>query len=260
MMQLNDIVRLGLLGHPLGHSFSAAYFQKKFENEGLQNFEYLNFDFADLSEGVRQLKADRSCRGFNVTIPYKQQIVSFLDECSPEAQAIGAVNTVKIGKDGRWTGYNTDYIGFYESLRAFCMEPDIPEALVLGNGGASQAVQYALYSHGIPYTVISRNPESDLSRNSLLQNVFSYRYLPAGLVFHCRLLVNTTKLGMFPDTESCPEIPYNEITERHYAFDLVYNPEQTAFMKRCAQEGAKVVNGLEMLHLQAEAAWKIWTA
>lgn len=251
-------MRLGLVGHPLGHSFSAAYFRKKFENEGLSGFEYLNFDFADLAQGVRQLRADIACRGFNVTVPYKQQIVVFLDKLSPEAQAIGAVNTVKIGRDGLWTGYNTDYIGFYESLKAFCTESGMPQALVLGNGGASQAVQYALYRNEIPYILVCRAPESIHSRAFAPQEVFSYQTLPVGCLSRCRLVVNTTRLGMFPDTESCPPVPYNEITERHYAFDLVYNPEQTAFMRHCALQGAKVVNGLEMLHLQAEAAWKIW--
>lgn len=252
------MVRLGLVGHPIGHSFSAAYFKKKFQKEGLSGIEYLNFDFADLEEGVHQLRSDSSFRGFNVTVPYKQQIVGFLDRLSPEAQAIGAVNTVKIGCDGCWTGYNTDYIGFYESLRAFCTEAEKLHAFVLGNGGASQAVQYALYSHGIPYVLVCRTPETVFNKDFAPQEVFSYQTLPEGRLSRCRLVVNTTRLGMFPDTESCPPIPYNEITERHYAFDLVYNPEQTAFMKQCSRYGAKVSNGLEMLYLQAEAAWKIW--
>lgn len=257
-MKLGRPVRLGLVGHPLGHSFSAAYFKKKFQNEGLPDFEYVNFDFADLASGVLQLKSDSSCLGFNVTIPYKRQIIGFLDHLSPEAAAIGAVNTVKIGPDGRWIGYNTDYIGFYESLKAFCTESEKPETLVLGNGGASQAVQYALSRYSWPYRLLCRNPQTASGSPFGPIETFSYNRLPPQIIAQSHLIVNTTRLGMFPDTETCPDIPYAGISNRHYVFDLVYNPEETTFMKRCAQQGAKVVNGLEMLHLQAEAAWKIW--
>lgn len=258
-MNRNDLPAVfGLIGHPLGHSFSAAYFGRKFENEGLQGFSYLNFDLPDLEAGIPALKADPRCRGFNVTVPYKQEIMRFLDALSPEAAQIGAVNTVKVEEDGRWTGYNTDCIGFYDSLARFVPE-DLPApALVLGNGGASQAVQYALHRHGREYFLLCRNPQQASGKAFCPAKTFSYSGITPQVVAECRLIINTTRLGMFPDVDACPEIPYGAVTEHHYAFDLVYNPETTAFMRRCAKQGAQVMNGLDMLHRQAEAAWKIW--
>lgn len=241
----------GLIGHPLGHSFSAAYFNEKFSQEGLQGFSYRNFDLPDLETGIAALKADTACRGFNVTVPYKQEILRFLDKLSPQAQSIGAVNTVKVENNGTWTGYNTDYIGFYDSLKAFLPQGK-PKALIMGNGGASQAVQYALRIHNWEYIVVCRNPKAGM------ENMISYAELTPQIVSYCGLLVNTTRLGMFPDTDSCPDIPYEAVGGNHCAFDLVYNPETTAFMKRCAAQGARTLNGLDMLHRQAEVAWKIW--
>ena len=248
----------GLIGHPLGHSFSAAYFGRKFANEGLQGFSYLNFDLPDLEAGIPALKADARCRGFNVTVPYKQEIIRFLDALSPDAAQIGAVNTVKVEKDGRWTGYNTDHIGFYDSLLRFMPEDLQAPALVLGNGGASQAVQYALHRHGREYFLLCRNPRQESGKEFRPQKTFSYSGITPQVVEECRLIINTTRLGMFPEVDSCPEIPYRAVSSGHYAFDLVYNPETTAFMRRCDEQGAKVLNGLDMLHRQAEAAWKIW--
>lgn len=248
----------GLIGHPLGHSFSAAYFKRKFSQEERPGFVYLNFDMPDLESGIPVLKSDARCRGFNVTVPYKRDIMRFLDNLSPEAKAIGAVNTVKVGSDGKWTGYNTDYIGFYGSLIRFLPTGEAPLALVLGNGGASQAVQYALHKHGFQYVLVCRSPQVPQVKEFSPEKNITYAGLTSGMVEECRLIVNTTRLGMFPDTESCPEIPYHALTENHYAFDLVYNPDQTAFMRRCAERGARTHNGLDMLHRQAEAAWEIW--
>ncbi|MCM1531661.1 MAG: shikimate dehydrogenase [Bacteroides sp.] len=254
--ELTDI--FGLIGHPLGHSFSAAYFRRKFEKEGLRGFAYLNFDLPDLASGIPALKADARCRGFNVTIPYKRGIFPFLDAVSPDAQAIGAVNTIRVEADGRWTGYNTDYTGFYESLSRFLPQGETPVALVLGNGGASQAVQYALYSHGIPYLLVCRQPQAVERKAFVPRQVLGYGELTPETVEQCRLLINTTRLGMFPEVDSSPDIPYAAVGESHCAFDLVYNPETTAFMRRCAERGAKTCNGLQMLHNQAEGAWRIW--
>lgn len=248
----------GLIGHPLGHSFSAAYFKRKFEEGGMEAFSYLNFDMEDLSSGIPLLKSDNRYAGFNVTIPYKQRIKEFLDSLSPEASAIGAVNTVKVERDGTWTGHNTDCVGFYESLRRFLPEGARFPALVLGNGGASQAVQYALHRHGWRYFLVCRHPQES-GKAFAPAKTFTYAGLPAHVVSGCRLIVNTTSLGMFPDVESCPVIPYEAVGADHFAFDLVYNPVETAFMKRCSERGAKTCNGLEMLYLQAEAAWKVWT-
>lgn len=258
-MNRNDLPAVfGLIGHPLGHSFSAAYFAGKFKNEGLQGFSYLNFDLSDLEAGIPALKADARCRGFNVTVPYKQEIIRFLDTLSPQAAQIGAVNTVKVEEDGRWTGYNTDYIGFYDSLARFMPEEIQAPALVLGNGGASQAVQYALHRHGREYFLLCRNPQQASNKAFRPRETFSYSGITPQVVEECRLIINTTRLGMFPQVDSCPEIPYRAVSPRHYAFDLVYNPETTAFMRRCSEQGARVMNGLDMLHRQAEAAWKIW--
>lgn len=258
-MNRNDLPSVfGLIGHPLGHSFSAAYFRRKFEHEGLPGFSYLNFDLPDLDAGIPALKADVRCRGFNVTVPYKQEIMRFLDDLSPDAAQIGAVNTVKVEDNGRWTGYNTDYIGFYDSLVRFMPQEMETPALVLGNGGASQAVQYALHRHGREYFLLCRHPLPENGKAFRPRKTFSYSDITPRVVEECRLIINTTRLGMFPEVDSCPEIPYRAVRPGHYAFDLVYNPETTAFMRRCAEQGAKVLNGLDMLHRQAEAAWNIW--
>ena len=257
-------VRFGLVGHPLDHSFSARYFNEKFMREGLALCLYQNLDM-ESSQGFEEMKRAEIYRGFNVTIPYKRAVMPYLDELSPAARAIGGVNVVDV-RAGRWVGHNTDYKGFSKSLEGLLAEGNsAPErALVLGNGGASQAVQYALHRKGIPYMLVCREPEK--AREDLKDKEFSpieilsYSTLTPEKARSCRLWVNTTSLGMWPAVDTFPSVPYEVLSSDCFAFDVVYNPEQTAFLQKCAAQGAKTRNGLEMLHIQAEEAWKIWTA
>ncbi len=257
-------VRFGLVGHPLDHSFSASYFNEKFTREGLALCLYQNLDMEN-SQGFEIMKNTEVCRGFNVTIPYKRAVLPYLDELSSAAKAIGGVNVVDV-RAGRWVGHNTDYKGFARSLEGLLAEGDsAPErALVLGNGGASQAVQYALHRKGIPYVLVCREPEKareDLKNKEFAPlEILSYPILTPEAARSCRLWVNTTSLGMWPAVDTLPDLPYEVLSSDCFAFDVVYNPEQTAFLQRCAAQGAKIRNGLEMLHIQAEEAWKIWTA
>lgn len=242
----------GLIGYPLGHSFSRAFFTEKFEKEGI-NAEYLNFQIEDIELLPQIIARHPGLRGFNVTIPYKEKVIPFLKCLSDEAVRIGAVNVVKVEADGTLKGYNSDVYGFVESLRPLLAEEvrGNDRALVLGVGGASKAVCYGLRKLGLEVTQVSRREGvGDLTYGDLT---------PLIIATH-RVIVNTTPLGMYPKTDACPDIPYGAVTQGHVCFDLVYNPEETLFMKRCAAQGAKVKNGLEMLHLQAVRAWEIWTA
>lgn len=238
--------RYGLVGYPLTHSFSKGYFDEKFKNLGLDSVYYSLYSLASV-ENLCDLAAAQSLNGFNVTIPYKQAVISYMDDMSPEAKAIGAVNCVKV--DGsRWTGYNTDYNAFKQSLESFLPGRLVDRALVLGTGGSSKAVQYALHQIGIKFSVVSRSGE------------LNYGNLEASHIHEAQLIVNTTPLGMYPGVESCPEIPFMAVTAQHFAFDLVYNPAETLFLQHCRQQGAKTKNGLEMLHLQADLSWEIWNS
>lgn len=234
-------MKYGLIGHPLGHSFSKDYFTKKFEREGL-DCEYSNYDLEDISM-VRQLKLS----GFNVTIPYKEAIIPYLDELDPMAKEIGAVNTVKVLPDGRLKGYNTDVIGFSVALHSILLTPH--SALILGTGGASKAVQYVLKKHRITYHLASRDAK---------KGDFAYDQLTPEVIKEHLLLINTTPVGMAPNIDMAPAIPYEAITPQHTLIDLIYNPEETLFLQRGRQHGATTNNGLAMLHAQAEASWKIW--
>ena len=242
----------GLIGYPLGHSFSEKYFTSKFKNEGI-DATYSLFPLPSIDDLPDLLKSHKDLKGFNVTIPYKQEVMDYIDILSEDASEIGAVNVVKINEgvgdtDKYLCGYNTDYIGFTESLRPLLTD-EMKKALILGTGGASKAVAYSLDRLGIDYKFVSRVPgEDELGYDELSKEIMS----------ESLLIVNTTPLGMFPKTENAPDIPYNLLGPAHLCYDLVYNPEITEFMKRSANAGAKVKNGLEMLHLQAEAAWKIW--
>lgn len=257
-------VRFALVGHPLNHSFSINYFNEKFMREGLALCLYQNLDIAN-SHGFELIKDADAYRGFNVTIPYKQAVMPYLDELSPEARAIGRVNVVDV-RAGLWVGHNTDYKGFARSLEGLLAEGDsAPErALVLGNGGASQAVQYVLHQKGIPYILVCRKPKK--AREELKGKEFapieilSYTTLTPETARACRLWVNTTSLGMWPEVDTFPPVPYEVLSSDCFAFDVVYNPERTAFLQKCAARGARTRNGLEMLHIQADEAWKIWTA
>lgn len=240
----------GLIGYPLSHSFSKRYFTEKFEREGLKDMFYELFPLESIQEFPGLILDKGSLlRGLNVTIPYKQQIIPFLDELHETAKAVQAVNTILI-EEGRLFGFNTDVIGFEKTLES-CV--DIAgfkgKALVLGTGGASKAVQYVLNKWGIPFNLVSRTP-SDLS--------ITYEDLTVTAIAECPLIINTTPLGMSPAIQTYPDLPYEGIGPQHILIDLVYNPEMTLFMRKGQERGARVTNGLRMLYAQAEAAWEIW--
>lgn len=242
----------GLIGYPLGHSFSARFFEEKFRLEGIVA-SYRNFELPDIGDIMELLAEYPELKGFNVTIPYKQQVIPYLTTLSPQAKAIGAVNTVKLVHDteGNVTaleGYNTDAPAFARTL-APLLPLEAISALVLGTGGASKAVCAALDALGISYQLVSRTPAEGL---------LTYQELTPSLIANNKLIVNTTPLGMTPKTDNCPPIPYEALTPAHICYDLIYNPEQTLFMTRAAEMGATVKNGLDMLHLQAILAWHIW--
>ena len=239
----------GLIGRSLKHSFSVAYFTEKFKLEGIQDCTYSNFELDDINHVVDMVRNNPNLCGFSVTIPYKLDIIPLLDELSPEAEVVGAVNCVKI-KNCRLTGYNTDVLGFKSSLEDFLGNAAIERALVLGTGGASQAVQYVLSQMGIEYQLVARDPS---------KANFTYDNLSCETLFEHHLVVNTTPIGMFPNVDEAPRIPYAYITPNHYLYDLVYNPTLTQFLDYGQQRGANICNGTEMLKAQAEAAWQIWS-
>lgn len=243
----------GLLGYPLGHSFSAKYFAEKFSTQHIAA-AYRNFEFADIAEAIEQLKNIPDLRGFNVTIPYKETIIPYLNTLSPEAAEMGAVNVVKVKRNEKGDlslhGFNTDVIGFCRSIGNFLNKETHHRALVLGTGGASKAVVYGLHKSGIQTCCVSRQKsEGRLTYHDLTRNIMRNHLV----------IVNCTPVGMYPNTEDAPAIPYEYVDPGHLLFDLVYNPLNTQFMIKGKQNGAVVANGLEMLHLQADAAWEIWT-
>lgn len=246
----------GLIGDRLGHSFSADYFNHKFGIEHI-NAEYCLFPLEKIEDIVDLFREYPNIHGLNVTIPYKESVMRFVNDVSEEASEIGAVNVLRIehGTDGkpRIFGYNTDVIGFQTSLMPMLSPLSLSQlkALVLGTGGASKAVTYVLRKCGIGYRCVSRNPR--LGTDDL-----AYSQLTPAIVEECKLIVNCTPLGMWPNVDAAPDIPYEGITPEHRGFDLVYNPKETLFMKKMKEQGAKVKNGLEMLHIQAEEAWTIW--
>lgn len=242
----------GLIGYPLSHSFSAKYFAEKFLRENISE-TYKLFPIPRIDDLQNLINGNNDLKGLNVTIPYKRVVMDFLDEISEDAKTIGAVNVVKISRDGKdekayLSGYNTDWEGFSTSLRPL-LSSNIKKALILGTGGASAAVAYALNRLGIQYTFVSRNAKD---------NAIAYSQLNKDLIAENLLIVNTTPLGMYPNISSCPDIPYEYLTGRHVCYDLVYNPETTEFMHRASRRGAIVKNGLEMLYRQAELSWEIW--
>ena len=241
----------GLVGYPLGHSFSRSFFHAKFEREGIAA-TYENFEMPDLS-GLRQLITDRrELCGLNVTIPYKTEVIALLDELDPQARAIGAVNVKQITRqpDGRvWLkGYNSDIIGFTQSI-APLIDEGMQRALILGTGGASKAVYAGLKSLHIEPAFVSRQRRGD---------IIGYDDLTPERMASHRIIVNTTPVGMYPHTDEAPRIPYECLTPEHLCYDLIYNPEVTRFLELAARQGCKTKNGTEMLHLQALAAWDIW--
>jgi shikimate dehydrogenase len=240
----------GLIGYPLGHSFSAAYFSKKFEKEGI-DAEYRNFPLANMTGFRDLLESTPGLWGLNVTVPYKQAVIPYLHSLSSTAEAVQAVNTISFRERGgslELEGDNTDVIGFRTSLEQH-LRPRHTSALVLGTGGSSKAVRYTLDQLGILYTPVSRTPGPDRK---------TYGELDQEIIANNTLIINTTPLGMYPDILSYPDLPYDALTPEHLLFDLVYNPAKTAFLSRGEQQGAAGVNGYDMLVLQAEASWGIW--
>lgn len=238
--------KYGIIGYPLGHSFSRAFFTEKFQREHI-DAEYVNFEIpsADMLPGIVQ--TNPNLRGLNVTLPHKEAVIPMLNELSDEAKEIGAVNVIRV-RDGRLKGFNSDIIGFMDSIRPL-LKPWHQHALVLGTGGASRAIRVGLQRLGIEWTYVSRTPAPGR---------LTYADLTSELMEHYQVIVNCSPVGMFPHVDACPDIPYQLLTGRHLLYDLVYNPQETLFLKRGAEHGAAVKNGLEMLHLQALASWRFW--
>lgn len=243
--------KYGLIGYPLGHSFSIGYFNEKFQNEDI-DAEYVNFEIPTIENLPEILTSNPNLKGLNVTIPYKEKVISYLDTLSPEARAIGAVNVIRITHKGRKTilkGYNSDVIGFTQSIEPMIESRLHKKALILGTGGASKAINYGLKSLGLETQFVSRTPKP---------SVITYEDVTPEVVKEYNVIVNCTPCGMYPKVDSCPNLPYEAMDTRTILYDLIYNPDQTLFMKRGAQYGASVKNGLEMLLLQAFASWEFW--
>ncbi|MFN3852333.1 MAG: shikimate dehydrogenase family protein [Spirosomataceae bacterium] len=247
----------GLIGYPLTHSFSKGYFTEKFQKLGLSDTHaYEKFEIQDIQQFADLIKNNPDLKGLNVTIPHKQNVIQFMDEIEPSAAKIGAVNVVKFLKDGKLRGYNSDYYGFKNSLEEWfgnsdrASSPVRVKALVLGDGGAAKAIKVALEDLEIEFKVVARR--------RITEETILFEELTEEIIKTHQLVVNTTPLGTFPKVDECPEIPYQFLTENHFLYDLIYNPAETLFMKKGLEKGAKVMNGLRMLHLQAEKSWEIW--
>ncbi|MBR5332667.1 MAG: shikimate dehydrogenase [Muribaculaceae bacterium] len=240
----------GLVGYPLGHSFSESFFNNKFNSEGI-DAQYLNFEIPSIGDFKTVINNNSNLHGLNITIPYKEQVIPFLDDIDTNATEIGAVNVIKFIRNGNkliLKGFNSDVIGFCNSLKPL-LKPHHTHALVLGTGGAAKAITYGLKSLGIEPTYVSRTKQ---------EGIFTYDELTPEIMGKHQVIVNTTPTGMYPHVDTCPNIPYQLLTPKHLCYDVVYNPEVTLFMKKSQEHGAVVKNGLEMLILQALAAWEIW--
>ncbi|MFV8359825.1 shikimate dehydrogenase family protein [Flavobacterium sp. LS1P3] len=242
------IKRFGLLGRNISYSFSKGYFTDKFNSENFAGCTYENFDIPEIAAFPEVIKNTSDLKGMNVTIPYKETVIPFLDKLSKKAELIGAVNTIKITKKGKLKGYNTDYYGFKKSLQPL-LQPHHKKALILGTGGASKGVAFALDELDIPYTFVSREAK---------ENGIDYDRINATTFDNYQIIINATPVGTSPNVDAFPLIPYEFFTEKHIAYDLIYNPAETQFLKKAKQQGAQIKNGLDMLIFQAEKAWKIW--
>ena len=242
------MAKFGLIGKNIDYSFSRSYFSKKFEAEGLKH-TYVNFDIPSIEAFPDIIKNTKKLKGMNVTIPYKEAVIPYLDDLNKKAKKIGAVNTIKVTKKGKLIGYNTDYYGFKKSI-----EPSLrahhKRALILGTGGASKAIAFALDKLGIPFSFVSRSASANIR--------YTYNTLTEADIEAHQIIINCTPLGTHPQTNVCPDIPYDAISEAHLLYDLIYNPEETKFLTIGKIKGASVSNGYNMLELQAEKAWKIW--
>ena len=244
--------KYGLIGYPLRHSFSIGYFNEKFKSEGI-NAEYVNFEIPSINNFMEVIEENPNLCGLNVTIPYKEQVIPFLDEHDRDTAKIGAVNVIKIIRQPKGkvklVGYNSDIIGFTQSIQPL-LQPHHKKALILGTGGASKAVYHGLKNLGIESIFVSRTHKAD--------DMLTYEELTPEIMAEYTVIVNSTPVGMFPKVDFCPNIPYELLTPNHLLYDLLYNPNVTLFMKKGEAQGAVVKNGLEMLLLQAFAAWEIW--
>ena len=244
--------KYGLIGYPLTHSFSKSFFNQKFESEHI-DAEYINFEIPTITDFKNVLKQNPTLNGINVTIPYKTLVIPFLDELTDNAKAIGAVNVIKLTKgyfgQTKLVGHNTDILGFKQSIEPLLDPTKHKKALILGTGGASKAIFHGLKQLGIESIFVSRTP---------IKDGLTYNDLTPAIIEAHTVIVNTTPVGMFPHSDACPDIPYEHITDQHLLYDLLYNPDETLFMKKGKQQGAEIKNGLEMLLLQAFAGWKIW--
>ena len=243
--------KYGLIGYPLGHSFSISYFNQKFQDEAI-NAVYENFEISSIDALAEVLDSNPNLRGLNVTIPYKEKVLPFLDSISPEARDIGAVNVIRVsheGKNIKLKGYNSDVIGFTKSIEPMLERKWHKKALILGTGGASKAIDYGLRKLGLETVFVSR-----YERPGTIQ----YSTITPEVVKEYNVIVNCTPLGMYPKTEDCPQLPYEAMDQHTILYDLIYNPDETMFMKRGAEHGAQTKNGLEMLLLQAFASWEFW--
>lgn len=241
----------GLIGRTLGHSFSQKYFSEKFQNEHIEGCVYQNFELKDLDKEIPSLKNQPGNCGLNVTIPYKKDIISFLDDLTDDCRQMNACNCIKI-HDGKWTGYNTDVIGFEQSFAPH-LKAHHNKALILGTGGASKAVVFVLKKLGIQFLEVTRNKGSNSS--SII-----YEDISKQILDEYNIVINTTPLGMFPNVDAYPNLPYQYISDRHYFFDLVYNPAKTLFLSKAEEKGAIIENGEKMLVIQAEESWRIWNS
>ena len=243
------MAKFGLIGKDISYSFSRSYFSKKFKTEKLIH-TYENFDLESINLFTEIYKENPDIKGLNVTIPYKEAVIPFLDKLNKKAKNIGAVNTIKITKKGKLIGYNTDFYGFKNSLKPL-LKKNQNKALILGTGGASKAIAYALDKLGIKYKFVSRQPD---------KNELSYDNLDANTINEHQIIINCTPLGTFPNVDVCPDLPYSAITSEHILYDLIYNPSETKFLNKGKEKGALTINGLKMLELQAEKSWKIWNS
>lgn len=240
-------MQYGLIGYPLSHSFSKRYFTEKFAREGIPaNYEL--FELPDIQAFPELLRQNPALMGLNVTIPHKKTVMPYLTRLAPSAEKVGAVNVIKIEKNGALVGHNTDYTGFRQTLETFINLPltTLPTALILGNGGAGKAVEAVLQDLGLAYIVAAR------------QASIKFEDITAEMVGKHKLIINTTPLGMYPHISTLPPLPYHALTSAHFVYDLVYNPEETLFLQKAKQQGAKTMHGLAMLYAQAEEAWRIF--
>lgn len=240
------MTKYGIIGYPLGHSFSRGFFTEKFARESI-DAQYLNFEIPDVAMLSDVLRDNPELRGLNVTLPHKQAVIPLLDEMSEEAMEIGAVNVIRV-RNGKLKGFNSDIIGFTNSIKPL-LQPHHRKALILGTGGASRAIRVGLNRLGIEWTYVSRSPRDGM---------VTYEDITAETLQEYTVIVNCSPVGMFPKVDAAPAIPYELLSPQHLLFDCVYNPEETLFMKKGRKQGATVKNGLEMLHLQAIASWNFW--